>query len=675
MSWSFRSRPSARERREHELDEEIQTHFHLAIAERVERGESFEDAERAVRREFGNLMQVKEVTRGMWGGQWLDRLRQDLRFAWRGLRRSPGFALMAVATLALGVGASTAIWSLFDAILLEPLPYPQPERLVQVWETSPRDGGRSTLSGVNADVWSRSASGLAAMAAYRNGKSVTLTGDGAPQLLLVADVQPSITQVLRVEPLFGRTFTAEEAHGDGRQVVLLYPTWQRIFGGDTGVVGSTLTLDGQPFDIVGVMPEGLGFPDASPHNSIDLWMPLTVGPLGMDPTDNSHSLLAVARLRDDVTGEAAQAELAAIYRNQQAEHPEIGDLGVALVPLHEEITGDVSLLLKLLLVGVSLVLFVACGNLANLLLARAVGREREIAVRGALGAGRLRIFRQLLTESLLLGLLGGAGSLLAAPLLLRAFVAVAPADVPLIHNAAIDRDAFLFAAALSLSSVLAFGLAPALKQTQNVSRDALRSGRGSLQAGRARLRAALLVAQVSLAVVLLVGAGLLVRTFTALSTADLGFDRHNLVTFSVVLPTPRYPTPEQQNQFFDQLLDRVRAIPGVVSASGSTGSPALPFSMSFPFVIEERPARTPSGLEAAEDYRLVADDYFGVIRQPLVRGRVFTAADRADAPDVVVINQALAKKHWPNVGPGREADRHALRSATRSVAGSDRRRR
>jgi putative ABC transport system permease protein len=305
----------------------------------------------------------------------------------------------------------------------------------------------------------------------------------------------------------------------------------------------------------------------------------------------------------------------------------------------------------LVLAGVGLVLFVACANLANLLLARAVGRQREIAVRGALGASRLRIVRQLVTESLLLAVLGGSCALVSAPLLLRAFVALAPSDVPLIERAAIDERAFVFGGLLSLASVLLFGLAPALHQTQVAARSALRSGRSAAQAGHARLRASLLVVQVALAVVLLIGAGLLVRTFAALNAVDLGFDDEDLVTMAVMLPIPRYPTVGQQSRFFDQLLERIRAIPGVTSASGSSGSPGQPGRMSFPFVIDGRPASTPSGREDAEDFRIVTADYFDVIRQPLVRGRAFTAQDRVDAPAVVVVNQAFARKHWPDADP------------------------
>ena len=638
-----------------ETDEEIRFHVDMRVRDYLARGLTEEEARAAAHRRFGCEEPIRvacvEIERRARAARlrrgWASDLMGDFRFGARILVRAPGFSLTAIVTLAVGIGATTAIFSLFDAVLIAPLPYPRAEQLVQMWTQSPQGDARTRISGANVAEWPEALRSLSSMAAYRTGRTATLTGFDEPQLVVVADVQPAISRVLGVPAFLGRSFVAEDASGGGRVAVVSFSMWERHLGSDSSAVGRTVTLDDLSYLVIGVMPRGFDFPTAG----VDLWMPMGTESSGMDPTDRStHTLLAIGRLRAETTIEVAQAELEAVASGEQ-EHPETAGWGVNLVPLQQDITARVRFLLTFLLAGVGLVLIVACGNLANLLLARAVGREHEIAVRGALGAGRRRIFRQLLTESLMLAVFGGGTALLVAPILLRGFVAIAPADLPLIDRAGIDVRMFLFAGFLSVACALLFGLAPALHQTRSLSRQALRGARGPALMGHERLRAGLLVTQVSLTFLLMVGAGLFVRSFAALNTVDLGFDEKNLVTMSVVLPYPRYPTTADRARFVDQLLARVSELPRVGSVTGSTGAPGAPEGLYFSFVIEGRDARTSTGREEAQDVVWVAPGYFGVVRQRLLAGRDFDRGDRADAPPVVVINEALRRKLWPDEDP------------------------
>ena len=648
-----------RARWEREAGDEMRFHVEMEAQQRIAAGMDPREAGRTAAADFGGIERYRQQARDSLWTSAGDHLVRDTRYAARTLRRSPGFTLTAVSILTLGIGATTAVFSVFDAVLLAPLPYPEPEQLVQIWAVSPTGVSRP-VSGANAAEWPALASSLSSMAAYREGRTVTWTVEGDPELLVIRDVQPSWPEVLRVPPLIGRSFVPEDDAGDGHIVVLSYELWDRGCGRDDGAIGGSIELDGSWYQIVGVMPEGFGFRDAN----VDAWTPLLTGSVGMEPDDRvTQYVLAVGRLRPGVALEAAQEEMTSVAAGEASAHPEMEGWGVNLVALQAEMTWNVRELLTLLLAGVVVVLFVACANLTNLQLARAVRREREFAVRGALGAGRPRIVRQLLTESLLLAALGGAAALLAAPTFLRIFVAMAPAGVPLIGRAAIDGRTLLVSGGLSLLCALVFGLVPAIRQSGSTSARALRGGRDAGQAGHSRLRAALLVGQVSLAVVLLVGAGLFVRSFAALTSVDLGFDSRELTTLSVALPIGDYPTLDGQTRFFDELLQRAGDVPGVVSVGGSTGAPGTTGLMSFPFIVEGREAEGPSGQEDAEDYRIVTPGYFATLGQPLLRGREFTRGDRSDAPSVTIVNEAFANKLWPSQDP------IGLRIAT-PVAGS-----
>jgi putative ABC transport system permease protein len=361
-------------------------------------------------------------------------------------------------------------------------------------------------------------------------------------------------------------------------------------------------------------------------------------------------LNVIGRLAPGATAASAQAELTTIATAITREHPQfMTGWGVNVVALHRDLTGNVTPLFRVLLAGVGVVLLIACGNLANLLLARAVGREREIAVRGALGAGHARIARQLLTESVLLAVLGGAGALLLSPLLLQALVGAAPPDVPLLERAVIDRRMLLFVAAVSFGCALLFGLAPAIRLLRADLQSVLRGGRAA--SARSRAREALLVAQVALSVVLLVGAGLFVRSFAALQRTELGFDAADLVLLEIDLPRPRYPNTAQHVTFYERVIDRVRSLPGVVGAAGTNEPPGGRYEMTFSFGIEGRPAQNASGREDPEQLRTITPGYFDVLGQRVVHGRVFDERDRADGVPVAIVNEALARKHWPDRHP------------------------
>jgi putative ABC transport system permease protein len=412
------------------------------------------------------------------------------------------------------------------------------------------------------------------------------------------------------------------------------------------VLGRTLVLDDIRYEVVGVMPPGFSFPSSGVGAAVDVWRPFTRA--NFDPDERtSHNNQVVARLAPGVTVEAAQQEMTRIAADIALEHPQqMTGWSARVVPLHDDITRNVRSLFWVLLGGVSVVLLITCGNVANLLLARALTRHRELAVRGALGAERGRIARQLLTESGVLAVMGGLSGAALAPVLLRVLVGSAPPDVPLLDRAAIDGRMLLFTAVTALSCALLFGLVPALRTSRADTEAALRGGRAAPR-GTARLRGMLLAGQIALSVILLVGAGLFVRSFSALQRTELGFDPDRLVLMEVVLPLPAYPAIPEQIAFFDRLHGRVAALPGVVAASGSTQPPGTESMMTFSFGIEGRVAQNASGREDDETVHAILPGYFETTGQTMVSGRAFTAADRADAPPVVILNEALAQKQFP----------------------------
>jgi putative ABC transport system permease protein len=581
---------------------------------------------------------------------------QDMRYGARTLLKTPGFTLIAVLTLALGVGANTAIFSVVNAVLLRPLPYEKPASLVALWETNKkRPDGRGSISYPNFFDWRSQNHSFERMGAFYT-NNMALTGVATPINLRSAVVSPDLFAVLGVKPQVGRWFASEEEKPGVRVAIINHGLWQRQFGGDPNVVGRALTLNGKSFTVVGVMPAGFQFPiEAVP---VELWVSSSIDGEKSDPKDpaqneqrGAHFLQGVARLKPGVTIEQAQADLSAIAAKLEQQYPDSNTrAGAKVISYHSDLVHDYSQALWLILGAVGCVLLIACANVANLLLARATARYKEIAVRAALGANRLRVVRQLLTESLLLSLGGGLLGLLLAWWGAEALVRLIPEDVPRLSEISIDRWVFGFTLLVSLVTGLIFGLAPALQASKIELTEAMKEGaRASGGCARARLRGALVVAEIAIAMVVLVGAGLLLQTFRRLQQVDLGFDTRNVLTASVELPDARYPKTEQAAAFYRNLLDRVKALPGVESASAIVPQPLSGDTFMISFEIEGR--NIPKGEQPSSNFRSVSLDYFSAMKIPLVSGRVFDEADNAQAAKVLIVNETFARRHFPNENP------------------------
>ncbi|HET7553829.1 MAG TPA: ABC transporter permease [Gemmatimonadaceae bacterium] len=575
-------------------------------------------------------------------GALLDTIVQDVRYGARTLARTPVFTTAAVLALALGIGANAAIFSVVDAVILRPLPYENSERLAVILHD-----GDGPVSPANLADWraqSRSFESLGAAEYW----TPNMTGADDPEKLWALHVTPSIFPMLGVAPLVGRTFLAEEGErGAEHEVVLGYSLWQRRFGGDPRVVGESITLDGAQYTVVGVMPRDFKF---APFwaTKAELWAPLVVDAA---KGREANSLRVFARLAPGVSLRQAQAEMATITARLEREYPGT-NRGITVQALKDKVVGDIRPVLLVELGAVSFVLLIACANVAHMLLARAAARRKELALRTALGASRSRVMRQLLIESLLLALLGGgAGSLLALGGI-RALVALAPAGIPRIETIGLDARALLFLLVISLLTGLGFGLVPALRASATELTDALKEGgRGSGEGiRRNRFRSVLMASEFALALVLLVGAGLMIRSFIALRAIDPGFDPHNLLTMVVPVAGSREAVPDRRAIFYEELLQRVRAIPGVVSASAINHLPLAGDEWGRTFRVEGHPLEHRGDAPAAT-YRVVFPGYFGTMDIPLLRGRDIGESDNLGAPAVVVVNEFLASRYWPGEDP------------------------
>jgi predicted permease len=634
-----------------EADAELDFHLEMRARDYMRQGMDEDAAWSAARARLGDVDRLRREmcdlaareSRREDRGEWLSDLRQDLRYGVRTLLRAPAFAGMSILTLALGIGATTAIFSLVWAVVLKPLPYAAPDRLVRVWETSPRSGGRNVVSAGNVVDWQERARSFEVLGAYSGSNWATLTGRGDAERVSVAELQPQALSALSVPPFIGRGFVEEDAV-QGDVALMGHAFWLSRFGADSTVLEQRVTINDVPYTVVGVMPAGFDFPG----DAVEFWLPLTEARIDPD-NRTSHNYQVVARLAAGASVESAQAEMAGLAAQIAAEHPaEMTGWSALVVPLHDDIVRDVRALFWLLLGGVAAVLLITCANIANLLLARAVDRQREMALRGALGAGRGRLLRQLLTESILLATLGGVGAVVVAPTQLNALVAAAPPDVPLLDRAMIDGRMLAFAAAATLSCALLFGLAPALRLARVDLESTLRAGRDGSRSGHVRLRGTLLVAQVAMSVVLLVGAGLFVRSFRALQSTDLGFEPNGLMLMYVDLPVARYPQIEEQTAVYDEVLRRAAAIRGAASVAGTTQPPGSTDMMTFSFAIEGRVASNPNGREDDEILHAVTPGYFETVGLDMVSGRSFDGGDDADGVPVVILNETLARKHFPD---------------------------
>jgi len=582
----------------------------------------------------------------------MNSLLQDLRYGLRTLLKNPGFTLVAVITLALGIGVNTAIFSVVNGVLLRPLPFNQPERIVTLWENNVKDGiERDDVSPANFLDWRDRSRSFEEMA-FANPWSLDYTGQTEPETWRAARVSQGFFRILGAQAMVGRTFLPEEYETGRNQVVVIsYGLWQRRFGGESKIVGQKLTLDDQPMTVVGVMPPE--FKLLLFDRDEELWWPQTPDE-SMRRQRRATYLKVIAQLKPGVTVEQARAEMNSIATNLASELPQTNaGIGVTTVSLNEQMTGHVRPALLVLLCAVAAVLLIACANVANLLLARGNEREREFAIRAAIGAGRLRLARQTLTESLLLASLGCLGGVLLAAWSIDLIVALSPGNIPRIEQVRLDRATLLFVASLSFLTALIFGLAPALQFSKpnlsNCLKESSQTATGSSM--RRRLRGSLVVSEIALALVLLVGAGLLVRSFFTLLKADPGFAADKLVALQTFI-RDRYGKPDERAAYVQQVTGKMKSVPGVQAVGVTTALPFFESSMdsSYPFTVEGRPA-PPAGQEPTVFWTIANNDYFTAMGLPLLRGRLFSEFDKSDAPPVILINETMARRHFRDEDP------------------------
>jgi putative ABC transport system permease protein len=577
----------------------------------------------------------------------MDTLLQDLKYAVRTLRRTPAFTLAAVACLALGIGANTAIFSVIDGVLLRPLPFKDPGSLVMVWETNRAQGrDRNVVSPANYLDWRAQNSTFSDIGSYIDWHA-NLTGVDEPVEVGVSIATASFFTVLGVAPELGRVYTPEEDAPNGPQVVVLsHRLWERRFGARHDVLGARLELNGRPSTVIGVMPASFGIEGSK----ADLWTPMQLNPSLDYRTRTGRYLTSIARLKPNVTLQRAQVDMSAIARRLEDAHPIFNTgWGANLVPMYEQVIGGVRRALFVLGGVVAFVLLIACANVANLLLARSTARTREVAVRAALGAGRGRMVRQLLTESVVLSALGGAVGLLLAYWGVQGVKTLAPRGVPRVSSISIDGWTMAFTLVVAVVTGLLFGLVPALRTGRGNLQTILREGsRGSTGSGRGR--AVLVAAQVALSLVLLIGAGLMMRSFVRLQSVDPGFDPDGVLTGRVQLAGERFRSASAATAFFDQLLERVEKVPGVESAGAINWLPFGGDGSSTSYWIEGRPVPPPTS-EFAADIRGVDPRYFRTMRIRVKRGEPFDARANTESPKQVVVNEAFVRVHFPTSNP------------------------
>jgi len=570
---------------------------------------------------------------------------KDVRYGVRSLWKRPGFTAIAVITLALGIGANTAIFSVVNAVLLKPLPFNEPERLVWVWDTQPQLATTPT-SLPDFLGWKQQNQSFDHLAAFQSGKMFLDAGDGITTDTQLGLVTPELFSVFHVNPILGRTFTSEETlPGRFRVAVLSHSIWQSRFGSDPNVSGRTIQLNGAAYTIIGVMQPGFSYPDRA-----ELWRPLPIDPARLDP--GPHYLKVIGRLKPGVALAQAQADMSTIAaRLSQQNREKNAGHGVKLERLANVVIGDIGLALYVLLGAVGFVLLIACANLANLMLARVGAQQKEIAVRTALGASRLRIVRQLLIESIILAIGGGVIGLLLAIWAVSWVVSLSADTIPRVQEISVDPRVAGFTLLVSVITGVLFGLAPALQVSRPDLTDALKeSGRTTAGLRKNRLRSALVISEVALSLVLLVGAGLMIRSFAKLNQVDPGFKPAQVLTMGVALLRARYPADEQVAQTYSQILERTTAVPGVVSAGAISDLPLTGSNTSDSFTIEGRPPIAKEA-EPSTEYHVVTPRYFESMGIPLLSGRDVAHTDTRQSPNVVVINEVFARRHFAGENP------------------------
>jgi predicted permease len=639
-------------RRKQHLDEEIQSHLEMAKRDRIERGESTAQAESSARREFGNVALVEHVTREQWGWLWLEEFLQDLRYGARSLRKNPGFTAIAVLTLALGIGANTALFSVVNGVLLNPLPYPHPEQLVTLHESKPNFKNGS-ISYPNFRDWQKDNHTFSAMAVTRN-YNFSLTGRGEAEQVRARFITSDFFSVLGVNPVIGRTFaTGEDEIGGPPLAIIGAGLWKRKFGASPDVLGKTLTLDGKDYTIVGVTPAAFDLFLRSVEIT-EVYVPLGQWSNPLLPRRGAGlGIHGVGRIKPGVTVEQAAADLERISQNLAVAYPDTNNgITASMIPLRKDMLGNVQPILLVLFGAVGFVLLIACVNVANLLLARSTGRTREFAIRAALGAGQGRLVRQLLTESILLALAGGAIGLAIAQWATAAALSIVPAELPRAAEIRIDSHVLIFTLVASLFASILFGLAPALKTSQPRLHETLKESGRSLSGSRSRAQSVFVALEMAMALVLLIGAGLMIRSVTALWSVDPGFRADHVVTFGLALPPSMMTAkPEMIRNYLRDLDSHLAATPGVQAVSQSWGAVPLSGEDDQLFWIDGQPKpANENDMDWTLNYT-VGPDYLRVMQIPLLRGRFFTASDDEHAALVGVVDDVFAHKFFGNEDP------------------------
>jgi putative ABC transport system permease protein len=631
-----------RSRVDHDLDADVRSYAELLAAEKMRAGMGEAEAHRAALVELGGIEHVKDEVRDVRAGVLLDTTMRDVRYAVRTLIRRPGFTVVAVTALALGIGATTAIFSVVNGVLLRPLPYREPDRIVAVMHNE-----REPVAPLNYVDWKRQNTVFSSLAAMEYWVG-NVSGD-APERVQGLRVTSEALAMTGVRPILGRLIRAEEdTPTDEVPLVLGWGFWQRRFAGRADAIGQQLNIDGAVYTIVGVMPRGFDFP-LFWATGVQMWSPLSLGDRWS--SRRSQSLRILGRLAPGVTLEAARAQIATITTNLEKAYPGT-NRNVSVTPLEQLVVGDARSALLILLGAVGFVLLIACANVAHMLLARATARHRELTVRLALGASRSRLLRQLLTESVLLAVTGGIVGVALARVGLRALVSLAGDTIPRADGIALDLGVLVFTGLLCLATGVAFGLLPALRVSRTEMSDALRDGaRGSTEGGgRSRLRGILVGSEIALALVLLTGAGLAMRSFVALRAIDPGFDPRGVFTAEVSVKGTAEQTPGRRQAFYESLVNRVRQMPGVEAVSLINHLPIAGDIWGVPFRVDGQP-RPREGEAPTATYRVVMPGYFETMRLPIVRGRDVSTTDRMGATDVIIVNQFLASRYWPNDDP------------------------
>jgi putative ABC transport system permease protein len=639
-----------RKRADQELEEEIRTHLELETQEKIEEGFSPEEARDVARRRFGNQTLLREVSREMWGFRSIETLLQDLRFGIRMFLKSPGLTAVLILTIALGIGLNSALFSVVNTLLLNPLPFPDADRLIIAWTRSAKiSSNRLGVTPEEFEDWRKQTQSFAGITAL-DGTLFNLSGTDEPERIQAGRVSTNFFSVFGIKPALGRDFLPEE--GDlksGRVVILGHSVWQRRFNADPSLIGRTITLNDLPYVVIGILPPEFRFPKI--HEGIpglELWTPL---PLEFLPYRGAPYLYVFARLKPGLPLETAQAELNTIARRLEIAYPQThSGKSVYLVPLQEQVVGKVRLSLLVLFGAVIVVLLIACANVSNLLMARATARRREMALRLAIGASRLRLIRQLLTEGTLLAMAGGGLGLLIAFFAKPLLLSFSGQSIPRADEVVIDTRVLLFTLSLSVIIGLVFSVLPAVQASGLNPNQFLKEGAKPGTAGKSgnRLRGLLIVIQVALALVLTIGAGLLTRSFLTLLSVDPGFEPKKVLTFELFLSPKKYG-PAQGAGFYQQLAEKLDALPGVDAAGAVNALPLGGGEFTWTFFIEGRqPPDAPLG---RVDYRVVTPDFFRTIGVPLKRGRIFTEQDGQEATPVGIINEAMARRYWPDEDP------------------------